>query len=496
MNHDQSKHRRFAICSWGIGQVAALGAIGLSVSAPFALATDNWTAGSDNWTVPGDWSAGVPGSGADASIAESDGVSRTINYDYSGPAVALNSFSIDLTGGTGAATNALSIQANDLTVTTDEQIGVIGSGTVTQMAGINTINGSAILGSQKGSTGVYNLSGTGTVTGNGNIVVGGGVSGTGTMNQSGGTVSMTNTGIGETLVLGGEAASNGSGTYDLSGGSLTSYSEDIGARGAGTFTQTGGTNTVSSTSLQYVALAVGSRGANPGTYTLSGTGTLSSISETIYPTGTFTQNGGTNTITGLSQQGAAFAIESGTAPGGAYNLNGGTLNADLLTNEGIFTQTGGHATFSQVDGNRFTLTGGVMTLSCDGFSGPASTMQYFDVGGTGILNLELAGYTQGVNYDSLTSGEAISLGGTLDIDLADGFVPKVGDQFTVMSGPITGAFSQLISDDPGLTYSVNYGPSDNMVQLTIASVPEPSSLSLLGLGGLRLLARRQTKVAV
>jgi hypothetical protein len=450
--------------------------------------------GSDNWSVAGNWSAGVPGAGSDASISEADGVSRTVNYDYTGSPVTLNSLTVDLTGGTGAATNTLSIADNDLTTTAAENIGLNGSGTVDQSGGVNTTNGSLKLGINAGSNGTYNLSGTGTITGNGNFYVGG-ISGNGDVNQTGGSVSLTNAAIGVNLILG---ELNGSGTYNLSGGSLTTSAEDVGPQsGSGTFIQTGGTNTITLNG-PFVALAIGNRSHSPASYTLSGTGTLTTTSETIYPTGTFTQNGGTHSVTGLSHTSAEFAIEHGTGNGGAFNLNGGTLTADLLTDGGNFNQTGGTATLSAIDvSGGASITAGTMALDIDGFSSPKSVVLStgnFSVAGAGVLNMQLGGDSQGVNYAWLSTLGAVSLSGTLDIDLADGFVPNIGDKFTLMSvssaGTITGTFDHLTSDDPGLTYSVNYGSPENMVQITITSVPEPTALTALLCGSILLLRRR------
>jgi hypothetical protein len=477
--------------------VLALAGSGLWVGPRLAsgLTTDTWTDGSDNWSVSGNWSAGVPGSGVVADIGDSDGVSRTVTYDYAGPAVSLDSLTVDLTGGTGSATNTLSISANNLTTSNYEYIGYAGSGTVNQTGGMNTINGSADLGQNSGSSGTYNLSGSGVITGSGNFFVGAGLEGVGTFNQSGGMFNLTSTTAGVTLGLG---EVDGSGTYNLSGGSLMTSYEEVGGHGSGTFIQTGGTNTVTNTLSQYVSFGVGGNsGPTTGSYTLSGTGSLTSMSEEIGTTGTFTQNGGTNTITGQSKQFALFDIGNSGTTGGVYNLNGGTLSADALTDDGLFAQSGGQATLSAILGGQVTLTGGTLTLVSDGFTSPRSVLKSFSAGGTGTLNLYVGGDSQGINYDWVESQGTMSLGGTLDLDLTPGFVPNVGDQFTLMSvtnGSISGQFSQLTSDDPGLAYTVSYGASDNIVEVTITEVPEPVSLAGFILPSFLLFRRRREVV--
>jgi hypothetical protein len=441
----------------------------------------------------------VPGDGITAEITDSDGVSRTINYDYSGSAVTLYDLDMDLTGGSTSATNTLNIAANNLAVTNDEEVGLNGSATIDQTGGTNTIvTGGIYLSRSSGSSSFYNLSGTGTITGGGGIFVGGLTGSTATFNQSGGTISLTNFSRGDTIdVL--------NGTYNLSAGSLTSDGESVAgeaAGSAGTFIQTGGVNTAGTPSGGGVSVG-GVTGAS-GSYVLDN-GQLIGASEYTSGNGTFTQNGGTNTIVGspggisvLSVTSGAYVLNHGTlnvnAIQGTFTMNGGTLNAVQV--RGSINQTGGHATLDGIEFGDISVTGGELTQVPDNLGSITSFLEDVTVGGTGVLNLELGGYTQGVNYDWENDIGSMSLGGTLDLDLANGFVPQVGDQFTIMSladGSISGAFDELTSDDPGLNYTVSYGPSDNMVEVTITSVPEPALLlGFLGPGFLML--RRRTRV--
>ena len=224
-----------------------------------ASAQNYWTDGTGNWSVPGNWLAGVPGDGdIEAYISDSDGVSRTVTYDYTGPAVSLGGLDIDLTGGSGSATNTLSMSANNLTATGAEFVGFHGAGTFNQSGGTNAAT-SVIIASDVQSTGTYTLSGTGSLTVQSSESVG--TSGTGYFNQSGGT----NT-VGNTLYVGEEFGSTG--TYTLSGtGSLTAYDIILGGFGTGHFNQSGGTNAVSDD------LIVGYNLSTNCSYTLSG-GTL------------------------------------------------------------------------------------------------------------------------------------------------------------------------------------------------------------------------------
>ena len=91
------------------------------------------------------------------------------------------------------------------------------------------------------------------------------------------------------LVLGNNNGS--SGTYSLSGsGVLSAGFETIGFAGSGSFTQSGGTNSLAN----YMYL--GNSSGQSGTYNLNGSGLLSVAVEYIgvSGSGTFTQSGGTN----------------------------------------------------------------------------------------------------------------------------------------------------------------------------------------------------------
>src|SRR5258707_14259528 len=81
---------------------------------PVPILAQTWIRGpgTGDWSIPGNWSpAQVPGSNAIAYFTQSDSASRTINYNYSGPAVTLGELRIDQIG---AGTNTLSMAVNSL----------------------------------------------------------------------------------------------------------------------------------------------------------------------------------------------------------------------------------------------------------------------------------------------------------------------------------------------------------------------------------------------
>ncbi|MDD5640223.1 MAG: hypothetical protein PHX53_01135, partial [Syntrophales bacterium] len=119
----------------------------------------------------------------------------------------------------------------------DEYVGRNSTGTVNQDGFTNTVQFNLGLGQNSGSSGAYNLSGSGQLAAGHEYI---GMAGSGTFTQSGGTHR-----VAQDMSLG--AYPGAAGVYDLRGGSLElgqGAHEYIGNYGSGTFTQSGGTHTV------------------------------------------------------------------------------------------------------------------------------------------------------------------------------------------------------------------------------------------------------------
>ncbi len=199
-----------------------------------------------------------------------------------------------------------------------------------------------------------------------------GNNGKGTFTQSGGTNSLTSVSGG---IYVGYSPSSASGNYNLSGsGSLNSSIEYLGYSGSGTFTQSAGTNSIG----EFLTL-----GANPGsngTYLLSGSGVLSPLgmlshyTETVgsLGSGSFVQSGGTNNL------GAGLLyLGSGTSSIGSYNLSGSGL------------LVGRNEVLGYIGTGTFTQSGGTNNLVGDssleiGY-GPGSAGSYY-LSGSGVLS--------------------------------------------------------------------------------------------------------------
>ena len=94
----------------------------------------------------------------------------------------------------------------------------------------------------------------------------------------GGTATITQPGAVCTYLYLGDPNSVNTGTIQMSGGNLSVASKEfIGNQGAGTFTQTGGTNGLGSSAYLYLGDGVG----GGGTYNLSGSGVISASDEWV-----------------------------------------------------------------------------------------------------------------------------------------------------------------------------------------------------------------------
>jgi hypothetical protein len=385
----------------------------------------NWADSTANWS-PGTWSpAGAPVSGEAVNIDFNDGLARTVTLNVSPPSLGL--MTIDLTGPfTGAS--ALSMPNNNALTANALFIGgyngitstqTAGRGAVTESAGTTTINtGDLALGYGPNSTGTYTLDGTGALTSNSSEYVG--LFGNGTFNQSAGTNTIAN----NTHFFDSGTYAGSSGTYNLSGtGTLTvNTSEYVGDVGTGTFNQDGGTHTIHGINDLY--LGFGSSGAG-GTYTLSA-GTLSVAWDELVGhkvSGTFNQTGGTHTV------GSQLRIGGEPGSMGTYTLSStGSLTASQeivgYSGTATFVQTGGTNTASSIyisgfsGGNgTYTLSAGQVSISSGmydgmyvgGNAGGAYSTGVLTVSGTGVL--AVGSVLQVYN----TAGTALNLnGGTIN----------------------------------------------------------------------------------
>jgi hypothetical protein len=316
-------------------------------------ATDNYTGISGNWSTGTKWSLAVPPNPGDTAVLTNNGaLNVTVTYDAA--------------AGTGTGIASLTLTASN-------------GGTVTLSQALNLL------------------------TVSGNEIVGSATNGTGALVLSGGTHT-----IGGNLTLGNTAGAVGNATLSGTARLVVSGSENFGALnsgGNGSFVQSGGTN---STGILNLANGLGST----GTYTLSG-GTLSVSTDETIGTGTFTQSGGSHTV------GGTLTMSNFIGTIATYNLQGGTLSATELRvsdqTSGTFNHTGGTnsvgtlrvgATFNQ-NGGTYNLsgTGSSVTVSGNGFVGEIGSGLFSQTNGAATFgNLFIGNFAAGKGTNSLSAG--------------------------------------------------------------------------------------------
>jgi hypothetical protein len=311
----------------------------------------------------------------------------------------------------------------------EEYVGHFGTGTFIQTLGTNTVNGALYIGNTSAAIGTYTLGGpaTSVLSVNANVYVGNSATGNGT--QTGGTFTQSGgkhsiVGVNSSLYLGN--SSGATGTYNLSNtGQLTvGGNEFVGFGGAGTFNQTGGTNTVSDTTR---ALYVGDIVGAIGTYNLGGTGLLTVNGDEYVGftgSGMFTQSGGEHDVTSLGA-GKTFNLGRNVGSMGTYSLSGNgvlfVIDGDEnigFSGTGNFNQTGGQHIVQNKNlllgvnagavGN-YTLTGGSVTTNNNAeYVGKSGTGHFAQTGGTnnpnGSAGLTLGDNSSGVGTYDISGG--------------------------------------------------------------------------------------------
>jgi hypothetical protein len=141
--------------------------------------------------------------------------------------------------------------------------------------------------------------------------------------------------------------------------------------------------------------------SNAGMVEISKTTTL-----TIGANGNYTQTGGSTTVDGTLTLGSP----------GAVNISGGNLFGNGGTINGAVNLTAGNVN----PGDGLGLVGDIKVNG------------NYTQGSSGDLNIDIAGTAPNTLYSVLNIVDAASLSGTLNVNLENGFVPKVNTKFTIV----------------------------------------------------------------
>jgi autotransporter-associated beta strand protein len=331
------------------------------------------------FNVSASGSYNLNGSGLLSTANETIGYLGSGSFTQSG---GTNAMSASLTLGQVSASNGSYALNGGLLTAPSVYVGISGNGAFTQSGGTHSVGSSLFLGYSLGSSGSYNMTDGGPLlNAPGGLLTAPaayvGLSGSGSFTQSGGVNTLSNE-----LDVG--YSNSAAGYYNLTAGSLAAPTEYIGISGSGTLAHGGGTNVASNLYLGY-------NGGGVGSYSLFGSGLLSTTGEFIgySGSGSFTQGGGTNSASNLY-----LGYNGGGA--GSYFLVGGLLSAtgeyigygggSFTQSGGTFTQTGGTNSVSHLvladypgsSGTYFLLSGYLRLSGLDGGSGVGSGIATFN----------------------------------------------------------------------------------------------------------------------
>jgi hypothetical protein len=194
----------------------------------------------------------------------------------------------------------------------------------------------------------------------------------------------------------------------------------------------------------------------------------------LFNSGLFINEGGSNTMTfgpyipfynsGIVDVGVGnftFSVAGGfrglTQTAGLLRLAGGNVLGAVSIQGGTLSGYG-------------TITGGVIN---GGAVAPGDPIGALTIVGTytqtGELDLDLGGRAPGVDYDQLIVTGRASLRGVLRVALDNGFMPALGDNFSVLSfGSRVGRFDCLIGANlgGGTKLLANYSPTNVLLTTT------------------------------
>jgi hypothetical protein len=198
-------------------------------------------------------------------------------------------------------------------------------------------------------------------------------------------------------------------------------------------------------------LGVGVAGA-PATIALRRGAIIATGTHTIGPAGTLVLEPGTR-------------LESRASGSVGITINqGGTLRGDGAALDGRLVQNSGTVSPGLAPGEP-----GLLMIGHAGDAGYAQRA-------SGTLEIEIGGLVPGTEYDQLRIENAfygVSLAGTLNITLIDGFAPASDSRFDILTAPaISGTFAAVVLPEaPGCKFEVVYEPTSVAL---VASVSAPA----------------------
>ncbi len=194
--------------------------------------------------------------------------------------------------------------------------------------------------------------------------------------------------------------------------------------------------------------------------------------------GQLTVNGGSVVVDGAS---AAISGASGVVIGGGANLT--LSNGGRISSHANVSVSGTLAGSGSITGSVNVLSGGHVAPGLGAGAGVLSTGAVAFNSGAG-LDIGIGGLGYGTQYDSLMVNGAALLDGVLNVSLLNGFTPKIGDDFLILSTSqgVFGHFSSLNAPAlQGAAWQISYtNPSFIDLTLVAGESTGPTLTGMLG----------------
>jgi len=444
-----------------------LGAMVLFCATAVQAANKNWTGSSGDglYVTSTNWStAGVPGSG---------------DVAYFGTSTVPNA-TVSIRNGDTATASQLNLQATATGTTSNVTLNIANGGVYSSAGAVN-------LGKFINNTSTINLSGSMTVL---NTTVG--ALGVAAFNvNNGGSLTCTGTTAGNSMYVGDTSTSGLGGTLTVNtGGSVTGSSSLYLARnGIGTVDIEGGTITLTN----LLTMNEGLTSANNGTLTIHG-GTLNTTSLATARGATASAFAQTSSVS-ISGNGAQQGLLNLTTAGA--NIAFGNTVATTLNTASLTVGTGGLITGSGAikfmsGANTFNMNGGEVDLTAS-TTNAAMVLLANNASSSATLYLN-GGLIKVDNSFNGTAGVGLSAGlGTASVVVKDGVYMIKGDAWAA-GGSFNGMANPLptwLTAANGYTLQYNYDVTNAGYTTIWATVPEPATIGLLGLGSLLFRRRKR-----
>jgi len=270
-----------------------------------------------------------------------------------------------------------------------------------------------------------------------------------------------------------------SGTYDLQGGTLSVG----GIINNDTFNWTGGT-------LNYNSpLTIGTAGPLGAALVLDSDMALNTPAETIAAAGTLTQTGGNHTVTGELRVDGTYHLTGGDVTvsdwtiGLAGKVSGGA--GDVFKVDHSFSNHSVQKTSWDTELAELLLSGSFMTMELAGADYGADYAGYTDNFAWGIFHIGSA-ITELIIRDGVTGNRGAALYvGLFEIDGGLTDLSKIFSDYNIYYDAALTGNGWL----GGKSYALNGSGS----LMPVSSVPEPTSMLLIGTGLIGLIGRGRTK---